>query len=208
MAQRTGILPQWGNIEKEIKEYVKYKTADALWQIGQDAMKFVDISKSFNNDTYNLADSTGFAVYHKAKLIKHLRGNFSVYKYGRMRMAQKPYKIKSDKEITTRYGETFQYVKGQTLNGRDLFEQATERYKSVTSGGYVMYAEMVLFSEMFYRYFLEEKGMLNSLIMIENYIVNNATASLRRYYGSKRTYSPMPITVKPKNFRVDEESEE
>lgn len=202
MSARTGVRQQFGNVEKEMRKYLQTKCSAALMQIGKDALKKVADRSYYTPNTYNLMDSTGFAIYHKNE--KKFDMSLSMVIAGVEQMATKQYVVRGNKSLTTRYGGTISLSDKETLSGSKLLNDAIEGYSSTTKGGYINFAELVIFSEMFYRYFLEEKKLILGMLELENEVVNGAVASLKRHYGDSRVWRDPFITAKPKGF-IDED---
>jgi len=209
MAQRTqadlGLSKQWNEIQKEIKSYCGKAFTDALEPYGRRALKEIDAYSSYESDTENLDDSLMFGIYKKGKYqewLNRFTGEATIK--GSLRDAKsapKPYIVRGKGvSIKTRYGSDINVNHGDKLIGRQESLKALKAYENKTSGGYVLLSEMVIVAEMYYRYFLENKGGYN---WIRGFVEFEQDYSGRvRKYWEEVQKKMRQTQAQAKNFKV------
>lgn len=152
---------QWNIIEKQMLAQLDTALVDAMESRAADVLDDFRNLNSYQRDTGNLDASIGMAMYAN-------KGNVRKMKWMVDDEGDGARKVKSDISIPTRYGTTIKLAKGSTITGRESTEKAEAEYNQIRDKR--IRTEMVIFGEMYYRYFLENMNSGKNNLYVQSFV--------------------------------------
>lgn len=164
------VQSQWEEIKRGIRKGVYGATRDAMESFAHIALKEIDAQSSYDMDTGNLDESLSAGIYHKGKLQQVVRLH---------NRSAEPYVARTSVTVYTRWGYQIPIVKGVSYEGREESHKALMFYETLLNHRYPEDMTMVVVGEMFYRYFLEDKGGKNWIAGFANFEQSDAYVQAR-----------------------------